>query len=96
MEAHLDKRSFSNTDDISHLLDSVGVPIDVVRKLYPSLSALMVRRHEIVHKGDLRATDNEQRERTPEPIDASKVKEWNETALSFITAVAAYKLEAGV
>jgi hypothetical protein len=96
VEAHLDKRSFNDPADISQLLESTGVPIDVVRKLYPSLGALMARRHEIVHKGDLRATDNEQRERDPEPIDASKVKEWYETVLNFVTSVAACKLEAGV
>ena len=56
----------------------------------------MARRHEIVHKGDLKPTPNQQRERDPEPIDTSEVQEWYRTVLNFITAVAAYKLTAGV
>src|SRR5215471_4852423 len=45
VEAHLDKRSFSNTDDISQLLGSVGVPVNEVDQCYPSLSELMSKRH---------------------------------------------------
>ncbi len=96
VETHLDKRSFSNTGDISHLLDSVGIPNSVVERRYQSLSELMARRHEIVHKGDLKPTANQEREREPEPIDASKVKEWYETVFDFVSSVAGYKLEAGV
>ena len=96
VEAHLDKGNFSNTDDIADLLKSVGVPSSVVEKCYRSLSELMARRHEIVHKGDLKATVNQEDERDPEPIDASKVKEWYETVLEFTNEVATYKLETGV
>ena len=96
VEAYLDKRSFSNTTDISHLLDTVRVPNRVVEKLYPSLSELMARRHEIVHRGDLKPTTNQERERDPEPIDASKVKEWYETVFNFVSSVAACKLGTGV
>jgi hypothetical protein len=96
VEAHLDKHNFSNTHDIADLLKSVGVPSSVVEKYYRSISELMARRHEIVHKGDLKASVNQEDERDPEPIDASEVKEWYETVFEFINAVAAYKLEAGV
>jgi hypothetical protein len=95
VEAHLDKRSFSNTTDISQLLESAGVSINKVEKFYPSLSELMARRHEIVHNGDLKPTANQECEREPERIDASKVKGWNETVLNFVTEVAADKLETG-
>jgi RiboL-PSP-HEPN len=94
--ADLDKRSFSNTTDISQLLQSAGVPISEVEKYYPFLNELMTRRHEIVHRGDLKATANQKRERDAEPIDASKVREWYKTVFDFLTAIAAYKLGAGV
>jgi hypothetical protein len=96
VEAHLDKRSFSNTNEISHHLGSTGVPSSVVEKWYPSLGELIARRHEIVHKADLKPTANQQTEREPEPIGASKVKEWYQTVFEFVNAVAAYKLTAGV
>jgi hypothetical protein len=94
VEANLDKRSFSDTTDIAQLLDSVGVPSDVVEKCYKSLSELMARRHEIVHKGDLKPTVNQEGERDPEPIDASKVREWFDTILLFTSLVTSYKLKA--
>jgi RiboL-PSP-HEPN len=96
VEAHLDKRSFSNPADISQLLESAGIPTSEVERLYPSLSELMARRHNIVHKGDLKPTANKHREREPKPIDARKVREWYETIMQFTSAVAAYKLGAGV
>ena len=96
VEAHLDKRSFNDTNDISELLESAGVQVDVVRKFYSSLNELMTRRHQIVHKGDLIACDDKQHERDPEAIDASKVKEWYETVFNFVNEVAAYKLQAGL
>ena len=96
VEAHLDKRNFSNTDDIADFLKSVEVPNSVVDKCYRSLSELMTRRHEIVHKGDLKATVNQEDERDPEPIDASKVREWYEAVLQFTNEVVAYRLITGV
>jgi hypothetical protein len=95
-EADLDKRSFGNTDRISELLESAGVSKNEVKKFYPSLKKLMARRHQIVHKGDLKGTVNHEGERDPEPIKASKVKEWYETIMQFTSAVAAYKLKTGV
>jgi hypothetical protein len=96
VEAHLDKRSFSNTTDISQLLDSVGVPSTEVEAYYPSISELMARRHEIAHKGDLKGTFNQKGERDPAPIEASKVTEWGATVIEFTATVVAYKLEKGV
>ena len=68
VEAHLDKRSFSNTDDISQLLGSVGVPVNEVDQCYPSLSELMSKRHDIVHTGDQKPADKPG-ERDTKPIE---------------------------
>jgi hypothetical protein len=95
-QADLDKRSFGNTDRVSELLESVGVPKNEVKKLYPSLRKLMARRHEIVHNGDVKGNINTEGERDPEPIKASEVKEWSETIINFTSEVAAYILKTGV
>jgi hypothetical protein len=95
VEAHLNKRSFSNTDDISQLLESVGVPINEVGKYYQSLSELMRKRHDIVHTGDLKPTDKPG-ERDTKLIDPNKIKEWSEIIVRFTSAVAASKLQTGV
>ena len=95
VEAHLNKRSFGNTDDISQLLESVGVPTNEVREYYQFLSELMSKRHDIVHTGDLKPTDKPG-ERDTKPIDPNKVKEWSQTIEHFTSAVAASKLRTGV
>jgi len=95
VEAHLDKRSFSNTADISQLLESARVPSAKVEAFFPSLQELMDTRHEIVHKGDLTATIDQEGERVPKAIDASKVTEWSNTIQRFTSTVAAYKMEMG-
>jgi hypothetical protein len=52
----------------------------------------MERRHQIVHRGDLKPTPNQEGERHPAPIEASKVTEWVETVISFTATLAQYKL----
>jgi hypothetical protein len=94
--AHRDKRTFGNTERISKVLKRAGIPIGAVEKFYPSLEKLMDRRHQIVHKGDLKQPLKREGERDPEPIDLSQVKEWQDTVLNFVSAVAASKMGKGV
>ena len=96
VQAHLDKRSFSSIKDITSLLASVGIPSSEVEKYYPTLNDLIVRRHEIVHRGDLIPSEREQSEREVQPIEATKVEKWYDTVYDFMTEVATYKLTAGV
>jgi hypothetical protein len=56
--ADSDTRTFSSAKQISQFLSSVRISIEV-EKLYPSLDELMERRHEIVHRGDLKPTRNQ-------------------------------------
>jgi RiboL-PSP-HEPN len=91
--AHLQKVSFNNTTDICQLLESAGIRSDKFKDSYPSLGELMARRHQIVHHADLLPSD-EKFERDAAPIEASKVTEWYHTTMNFMSAVAAYKLEA--
>ena len=94
--ADFDKRTFGNTDRISELLEGAGIPPKEFKKFYPSLSQLMLRRHLIVHKGDLGAITNHEGERVPKPIDLSKVKEWSKTVPDFVNEIGAYLLKRGV
>src|SRR5262249_15632249 len=91
-DADSDIRRFSTTGRISQFLSSVQIPTDDVQKLYPALDELMERRHQIVHRGDLKPTRNQEGEREPAPIEASKVTAWFEAVMSFTATVAQYKL----
>jgi hypothetical protein len=72
--ADFEKRTFGNTDRISELLNSAGIPPNEFEKFHPSLSELMLRRHQIVHKGDLTATINHEGERVPSQLTRAKLK----------------------
>jgi hypothetical protein len=87
----LERMSFSDTADVSRLLEGAGVDLEVVREFYPTLTALMRRRHQIVHRGDLvDAPKNGPRDANP--IDAATVTEWHGTVKRFISHVIADKI----
>lgn len=91
--ADLDKRTFGKTGRISEFLESEGIPTNGVKKFYQSLGELIARRHQIVHKGDLTTKIDQEGERVPRAIDASKVTEWYEAVISFTAEVAKHVLE---
>ena len=89
VNAYLDRISFSDTMDISNLLEGAGIAVETVRPLYPKLSALMTRRHQIVHRADL--VDVPGGERKATPIDAATVTEWAAAVKEFFAHVMAAK-----
>jgi hypothetical protein len=89
VNAYLDRISFSDTTDISNLLEGAGIAVETVRPLYPRLSALMTRRHQIVHRADLVDVPGDKRRATP--IDAATVTEWATAVKEFFARVMADK-----
>lgn len=89
VNAYLDRVSFSDTTDISNLLEGAGIAVETVRPLYPRLSALMTRRHQIVHRADLVDVPGDERKATP--IDAATVKGWADAVTEFFAHVMADK-----
>ncbi len=89
VNAYLDRISFSDTTDISNLLERAGIAVERVRPLYPRLSALMTRRHQIVHRADLVDVSGDERKATP--IDAATVTEWATAVKEFFAHVMADK-----
>ena len=85
VNAYLDRISFSVTMDISNLLEGAGIAVETVRPLYPKLSALMTRRHQIVHRADLVDVPGDERKATP--IDAATVTEWATAVKEFFARV---------
>src|SRR5207245_5093683 len=94
VSATLERMSFSDAADITRLLEGADVPLDRVRELYPQLTTLMTRRHQIVHRGDLiDAPSGGTRSATP--IDAPTVTAWLRTVELFIATVIAEKIGQG-
>ena len=90
--AYLDRVSFSDTGEISRLLEAIGVPLDPIRRFYAPLSSLMARRHQIVHKGDLLDAPSDG-PREAMTIDGTVVMEWHAAVQAFMSAVIAQKIE---
>jgi hypothetical protein len=92
VNAYLDRVSFSDTTDISNLLEGAGIPVQEVRPLYLRLSALMTRRHQIVHRADLVDVPADHL-RKARPIDAATVTEWAGAVKKFCACVSASKVQ---
>ncbi len=90
--AYLDRVSFSDTGEVSRLLEAIGVPLDPIRRFYGPLSSLMARRHQIVHKGDLLDASSDG-PREAMTIDGTVVMEWHAAVKAFMSAVIAQKIE---
>jgi hypothetical protein len=50
VNAYLEQSNFNNTTEIASLLDSVGIASATVNGTFPTLQAMMERRHQIVHR----------------------------------------------
>jgi len=87
VNAYLDRISFSDTSDIANLLERAGITVERVKPLYPRLSALMTRRHQIVHRADLVDIPGDERKATP--IDAATVTDWYTAVREFFATATA-------
>jgi len=76
VEEYLNKKSFSDTNDICALLDQIEVPIDQkIKKILPSIQELMRRRHQIVHQADRVDTQGRGKQRAAS-ISVKQVLQW--------------------
>ena len=90
--AYLDRVGFSDTGEVSRLLEAIRVPLDPIRRFYAPLGSLMARRHQIVHKGDLLDAPSDG-PREAMTIDGTVVMEWHAAVKAFMSAVIAQKIE---
>lgn len=49
---YLERRTFSDTDEIAQTLEALGVDISKVSSTFPEIQRMMERRHQIVHRAD--------------------------------------------
>jgi hypothetical protein len=53
---HLERSNYNNTNELASFLESIGVVVGIVNGRFKDLDALMSRRHQIVHRGDIDET----------------------------------------
>lgn len=81
ISGHLERTTFNNCREIARLVDNLGVDISRVQSFFPELDALMLRRHQIVHRADL--LDPAVREIRIDPIAPEAVEKWATNATEF-------------
>jgi len=87
IESHLDKTSYTSTSDISAALSSYGINQESIKPLYPTLEAMIKRRHHIVHKADKVYSPGPGKQYA-KSLSAKQVRKWNDTTNHFFGLVA--------
>jgi hypothetical protein len=85
VQEHVARRSFSDVTEIAGLFELLGFTLDDhLRKIFSDLSALIARRHQIVHRADILLG-----QRDPTAIDVPTVRGWLEGVQKFFSYVSA-------
>jgi hypothetical protein len=72
VESHLRRMTFNNTREIASLLRGVGIDPQPLSIYFSDLDAMMARRHQIVHRADLRSA----RTSRPQRLTRAQVAKW--------------------
>ncbi|HMD16790.1 MAG TPA: HEPN domain-containing protein [Terriglobales bacterium] len=85
---HLERTTYNNTDEIARLLETLGLEVPKYNKYFPTIQEMMLRRHQIVHRGDrLKAPGPDSS--TLQPIEAAEVRTWLVATSQFLTMLSA-------
>lgn len=80
---HLDRQTFNSTDEIARFLRAIGIQSEKLSEFYPKIQAMIVRRHQIVHRAD-RCKDTPQSKGPLQQISPDEVSEWIAATASFM------------
>jgi hypothetical protein len=83
VEQHLERSNFNSTEEIAALLLALGYDLAPMRPLFPSLDAMMIRRHQIVHRADRMASSGGLAGATV-PLTPAEVNVWSEATSRFV------------
>jgi len=75
VDDYLERSNYGNTNEISSLLQDIGINTESVNKEFASLSELMERRHQIVHRADQK-TDTDREHSIVRSINSVAVEKW--------------------
>jgi len=78
----LDRTSFNSCKQIASMLELISIDVSTLRKYFPKLDKMILRRHQIVHKADLIGSLDKLHSATIEP---SEITDWALTVGAFIT-----------
>jgi hypothetical protein len=80
---YLDRSNFNSTEEIAELLEMLGFKVEDHNDVFPELSRMIERRHQIVHRADKVKASNSNNY-TLQPIEAEEVQSWMEYTRKFM------------
>ncbi len=80
---YLTRETYGNVREIDILLNSIGFDSSAYKATLPKIAAMIKRRHEIVHRGDMIKPDGSKDTRIA-PISASEVLRWSQAVHEFM------------
>ncbi|WP_152540910.1 HEPN domain-containing protein [Luteimonas huabeiensis] len=88
VDEYLERSNYNNTEELALFLSSVGMDPSAVNSRFSDLEALMSRRHQIVHRGDIDESGGRGNSRI-RSLGRSPVGVWISAVEDFSTAVLA-------
>jgi RiboL-PSP-HEPN len=85
VSAHLERSNYNNTSDVCSLLDDLAIEHDGTKSFLAELSALMTRRHQIVHRAD----NDYGQENAVHKIERDEVQKWTNVVSEFAAYILA-------
>jgi hypothetical protein len=83
---HLARSNFNNIEEIARMLKTLGFKLSDHEREFPMLQEMILRRHQIVHRGDVVRT-GKSRGLKLQPIDEVQVANWHMAMLKFAKGV---------
>ena len=89
VNAYLEESNYNDTTEIARVLASIDMRNPAVEALFADLSAMIERRHQIVHRADRIETPGKARQRS-KSLSAKTVSAWIEATARFIAILLAH------
>jgi RiboL-PSP-HEPN len=86
ISAHLERSNYNDVDEITRLLNDLGLEGTSAKEYYSSLAELMTRRHQIVHRADV-VEPQGKATRDIQHIEGTQVLEWITAVVGFVEKI---------
>jgi hypothetical protein len=82
VQEHLNRSNYNDIQEVASLLESLGFDLSEQRASFPTIDAMIKRRHQIVHRGDIVKSGNSGH--SVAPMSLGDVMKWAKTTYAFM------------
>jgi len=87
LDSHLMRQTFNDASDLIRAVKHIGGDVVLVKPLLGRLSALIARRHHIVHNADINEKRGKAGQQFVRSLGRAEVSEWHNTIIAFFSAI---------